>query len=244
MQNVKYQERIYRDWIRAEDLVGFRAVVKETDLFILAERDLSNEAIDSIIEFRTLIEEYIRKDPGFHTALTPYPVNGEAPPIIRDMAKASSLAGVGPFASVAGAIAQYAGKRLLKYSPEIIVENGGDIFIKSSKNRIVGIYAGNSSFNKKIGLEIEAGDTPVGICTSSGTIGHSLSFGKADAAVVLSGSALLADAAATAIGNIVKKDGDIPEGIRFARTLKGLSGVVIIKDDKIGVWGKVKISRL
>jgi len=236
-----YEERIYRHWVNSKDLVGFQVTVKETDLFILAERDLSNETSNSIKKFRDEIEKYIARDPEFQTTLKPHKVKSNAPPIIKDMARAGDLAQVGPFASVAGAIAEYVGKSLLKHSPQVIIENGGDIFIRSSKDRIVGVYAGSSSFNKKIALEIKASDTPMGICTSSGTVGHSLSFGKADAVVVLSKSTPLADAAATRIGNFITKKTDIPRGIELAQGIKGLRGVVIIKDDKMGAWGKVKI---
>jgi len=121
------------------------------------------------------------------------------------------------------------------------VENGGDIFLKSLEKRIIGIYAGKSPLTGKIGLEIDGEDTPLGICTSSGTVGHSLSFGKADAVVALSKSATLADAAATAIGNLILQPDDIPSGIEFAQGIEGLKGLLIIKDDKIGLWGKVKI---
>jgi len=236
-----YEERRYRDWARDNDLVGFQAIIKETDLFIKAERDLSVEATNSIRTFRRQIEEYVRIDPKFQTSLKPYVVNGKSPSIARKMSKASALVGVGPFASVAGAISEYVGKDLLKYTKDIIIENGGDIFIKSSKDRAIGIYSGSSSFNRRIALDIKASDTPIGICTSSGTIGHSLSFGKADAVVVLSKSTLLADAAATSIGNIIKRKADISKGIKFAQKVKGIRGVVIIKDDKLGVWGKIKM---
>ena len=239
-----YEKRRYRDWARDNDLVGFQAIVKETDLFIKAERDLSVEATNSIRTFRRQIEEYVRIDPKFQTSLKLYVVNGKSPSIVRKMSKASAFVGVGPFASVAGAISEYVGKDLLKYTKDIIIENGGDIFIKSSKDRTIGIYSGSSSFNRRIALDIKASDTPIGICTSSGTIGHSLSFGKADAVVVLSKSTLLADAAATSIGNIVKRKADISKGIKFAQNIKGIIGLVIIKDDKLGVWGKIKMSSI
>jgi len=157
------------------------------------------------------------------------------------MAEAAQKAGVGPMASVAGAMAEFVGNELLAFSPEIIVENGGDIYLKSLKKRIVGIYAGKSPLNGKIGLEINGQDTPLGICTSSGTVGHSLSYGKADAVIVLSKSATLADAAATAVGNLINQPADIASGIEFAKGIKGLEGVLIIKDDKIGLWGEVRI---
>ena len=239
-----YEERFYRNWMRSEDLVGFRVTVKETDLFIEAERDLSAEASRSVHQFRDEIEKHISLDPKFQTTLEPYEVDSKAPTIIRDMARASSLVGVGPFACVAGAIAEYVGKELLSQTGQIIIENGGDIFIKSSRNRTVGIYAGSSSFNRKLALKIKGEETPLGICTSSGTVGHSLSFGKADAVAVLSASTLLADAAATRIGNLIKSKADIPEGIEFAEKVEGLRGIVIIKDDKMGAWGKVELCQI
>jgi ApbE superfamily uncharacterized protein (UPF0280 family) len=106
----------------------------------------------------------------------------------------------------------------------------------------VGVYAGDSPFSGGLALEIEPEETPMGICTSSGTVGHSISLGRADAVIVLSPSTALADAAATATANTVEQAGDIPNGIAFARGIVGLRGVVIIKDDRIGVWGQVKLS--
>jgi hypothetical protein len=144
-------------------------------------------------------------------------------------------------AAVAGAIAEFVGKELLEASPEVIVENGGDIFLQSQKDRTIGIYAGQSPLTGRAGLDIKGKDTPLGVCTSSGTVGPSLSLGKADAVIALSKSTALADAAATAIGNIIKNADDIPRGIERAISIKGLSGVIIIKDDKIGFWGKVEI---
>jgi ApbE superfamily uncharacterized protein (UPF0280 family) len=160
------------------------------------------------------------------------------------MARAASKAGVGPMAAVAGAIAEFVGHDLIALSPEIIIENGGDIFLASSRERTIGIYAGNSPLTGKIGLKISGAETPLGICTSSGTVGHSLSFGQADAVVILAKSATLADAAATAIGNLISQADDIPKGIERAQGIKGLKGVIIIKDDRLGLWGEVKISQL
>jgi hypothetical protein len=160
------------------------------------------------------------------------------------MEEAAEKVNVGPMAAVAGAFAEFVGKDLLKFSSEIIIENGGDIFLKTAKTRLVGVYAGeNSPLTGKIALKIEPADTPLGICTSSGTVGHSLSFGKSDAVVVLSPSAALADAAATAIGNIVKAETDIEIALEFARGVSGLVGVAVIINDKMGVWGKVNLIR-
>jgi ApbE superfamily uncharacterized protein (UPF0280 family) len=124
------------------------------------------------------------------------------------------------------------------------VENGGDIYLKSLKQRLIGIYAGKSPLTGRVGLEIEGKDTPLGVCTSSGTVGHSLSYGQADAVIVLSPSTALADAAATAIGNHIHQPSDIPGGIEFARSVGGLKGVVIIQGEQVGVWGKVKLGEM
>jgi ApbE superfamily uncharacterized protein (UPF0280 family) len=157
------------------------------------------------------------------------------------MAAAGLKAGVGPMAAVAGAIAECVGRELLTYTAEIIVENGGDIFLKIKKDRVVGIYAGESPLTGKLGLEIEARATPLGVCTSSGKVGHSLSYGRADAVVAMSADTALADAAATAIGNRVKQAGDTDKALEFARGIVGLKGVVIIIGEKVGAWGDVKL---
>ena len=236
-----YEPRFYRHWIKDSDLVSFEVTVKQTDLYIRSQRNLKDKALNSVLKHRAPLEAYIGYHPLFLTTLEPYHAEAEAPAIVKEMARVSQLTGVGPMAAVAGAIAEAVGRDLLAFSPEVIVENGGDIFLKISKKRLVGIYAGQSSFTKKIALEIMPGETPLGICTSSGTVGHSLSLGSADAVIVLSPSASLADAAATALGNIVKAADDIPQAIERAQSIKGLRGVIIIVGDKMGVWGRVKI---
>ena len=157
------------------------------------------------------------------------------------MLEAADKARVGPMASVAGAIAECVGSELLGFSPEVIVENGGDIYLRSLRKRVIGIFAGSSPLSGKIGLEINGRDTPLGICTSSGTVGHSLSCGEADAVIAISGSATLADAAATAIGNRIKEPADISAGIEAAKSIVGLKGVIIIIGSDMGLWGEVKI---
>jgi ApbE superfamily uncharacterized protein (UPF0280 family) len=236
-----YEPRFYRHWIKDSDLVSFEVTVGQTDLYIRSQRNLKDKALDSVLKHRAPLEAYIEHHPLFLTTLDPYQAESEAPAIVKEMTRVSQLTGVGPMAAVAGAIAEAVGKDLLAFSPEVIVENGGDIFLKIAKKRLVGIYAGQSSFTKKIALEIMPGETPLGICTSSGTVGHSLSLGSADAVIVLSPSASLADAAATALGNVVKAADDIPQAIKKAQNIEGLRGVVIIVGDKMGVWGRVKI---
>ncbi len=236
-----YEPRTYRRWIKETDLISFSASVKETDLYILAHSNLTKKACKSIVKHRKSIERYIEIHPYFLTSLEPIQVEQNAPTIVRDMTIAAQVAGVGPMAAVAGAIAEAVGKDLLADSAEIIVENGGDIFLKSNKKRTVGIYAGPSTFTGKIALEIAPHETGLGICTSSKTVGHSLSFGNADAVIVISESTALADAAATAIGNRVKTAEDISIEINNSQKISGITGVVIIKGNNIGLWGDVKL---
>jgi len=239
-----YEPRHYRHWVKDEGLVSFNVAVKETDLYIRTSSNLRRKAHKLVLKYRSMLEEYIKRNPAFLTSFEPLTVGEDAPLIVREMARATSRVGVGPMAAVAGAMAEFVGNDLLAFSPEVIVENGGDIFLKSLKKRMIGIYAGKAPLTGRIGLEINGEDTPLGICTSSGTVGHSLSYGKADAVIVLSPSATLADAAATAIGNLIAQPDDIPNGIEMAKGIEGLRGVVIIKDDKMGLCGEVKICPL
>jgi len=237
-----FQPRTYRHWIRGADLVATVVAVKETDLFIRAQKNLEEEAKASILKYRAYLEEYIAHNPHFVAALNPIGVNADAPAIVADMAMATKNCGVGPMAAVAGAMAEYVGKDLLAYSDEIIVENGGDLFLKVLTQKQVGIYAGDSPLSGKLAIEVWPEETPMGICTSSGTVGHSLSYGKADAVIAISSSTALADAAATAIGNMVKDVCDINKAIDFAMSLDGLDGIAVIKGSDMGVWGKVRLS--
>ncbi len=239
-----YQPRDYRHWVQDRELASFNVVVKETDLYIRASSDLSSEARKLVLKYRNQLEGYISQHTSFASSLKPLPVAEDAPPIVKEMADSARKFGVGPMASVAGAIAQFVGCGLLDHSPEVIVENGGDIFINSSRDRVVAIYAGKSPLSGRLGLEIKGEETPLGICTSSGTVGHSLSLGRADAVVAIADSATLADAAATAIGNIISQPDDIPAGIEMARSNQELIGLLIIKDDKIGICGSIKICQL
>jgi ApbE superfamily uncharacterized protein (UPF0280 family) len=236
-----YQVRAYRNNVKAEDLVKFEIIEKETDLLILADKNLYDKAVASVVKYRADLEKYIESDPQFAKTLSPYRIRYDAPPIAKEMASYSRKAKVGPMAAVAGAMAEFVGKDLLPLTEEVIVENGGDIFMKINRPRKVGIFAGDSSFSEKVALEVDPRPGPFALCTSSGTVGHSFSFGKADAVVVIAASALLADAAATSIGNVVKEISDIDQALKFAKKIRGLDGVLVIKGDQMGALGKVKI---
>jgi ApbE superfamily uncharacterized protein (UPF0280 family) len=241
MKEDAYQPRTYRHWIESKDLTAFTVTVKETDLYIRAASNLQRKAQRLVLKYRVQLERYIEKYPDFLTSLKPLALPAQAPRIVMEMIEAGRKAGVGPMAAVAGAVAEFVGRELLESSPEIIVENGGDIFMKVLRKKVVGIHAGDSPLTGKIGLEISPGDTPVGICTSSGTVGHSLSFGKADAVVTVAGSAALADAAATAVCNRVQNPDDINDAIELGKGIVGLRGLVIIIGKDIGVWGDIKL---
>lgn len=224
-----------------ENLVSFRQVVQETDLFVHASTPLEDITRELILRHRGYIEAYIKRHPEFVTTLKPCRISGPAPIIIKDMAKAGEKAGVGPMAAVAGAIAEHVGADLLSYTDEVIVENGGDIFLKTNSLVTVGIFAGASSLSLRVGLRVDSGVEPVSVCTSSGTVGHSLSLGRADAVCVVSKSCSIADAAATSIGNHVKSKSDIQKAIDFGKTIANITGIVIIVGNKIGLWGELEI---
>ena len=239
-----YEQRTYRNLVRTDDLVKFEVVVKETDLLVRAESNLSNETRESVLKFRHQLETYITMNPEFQRSLIPLAEDLHAPELVREMIRVSQLARVGPMAAVAGAIAEWVSKDLLKLSKEVIIENGGDIYLATARERTIGIYAGQSSLSLKIGIVIGPEESPLGVCTSSGTVGPSLSFGKADAVCILSKSAALADAAATAVGNIVQEKKDIDLGLERGREIEGVLGTLIIVGEKMGVWGSIKLTEL
>ena len=144
-------------------------------------------------------------------------------------------------ASVAGAIAELLGEKLSALSTQVIIENGGDIFLRTSIERVVAIYAGNSALSGKVGLRMKPDTKAIGICTSSATIGPSISLGKTDASVVVAPSAALADAAASAIGNAVMFDSDVERGLEVARRIQNITGAVIIVGDTMGIWGDLEL---
>lgn len=236
-----YKKRTYRHINPPTGLVRFEVIVQETDLSVYARQSMETTARELVLQSRGIIEAYIRQFPRFARTLSPWVIAGPAPPIIREMAEAGENAGVGPMAAVAGVVAQYVGKGLLADSPEVIVENGGDIFVSVSRPVTVGILAGHSSAGRKLGIRITPGSHPMGICTSSGTVGHSLSLGRAEAVTVISTSCPVADAAATAVANHVQTPKDIRPAVDWAQTIPGVEGVVIIHGDNVAVWGNLDL---
>jgi uncharacterized protein len=236
-----YEPRVYRDFTKVDNLVKFEVIEDESDLFVLADSDLSSQVKNLLLKYRGQIIDYIKKDPQFQSTLSAYKVKSSASDIVKKMAVETAKVSVGPMASVAGAVAEFIGEDLSKFSENVIIENGGDIFVKTIKPCRIGIFAGKSKLSDKITIEISPEKTPLGVCTSSATVGPSLSFGKTDATCVIAKSATFADACATAVGNIVKKKSDIQKAIDFAKSVEGIMGVIIIIGDDIGMWGDIKV---
>ena len=238
---MRFTERTYRNKVLNHRLISYQVKVRETDLFISSDRDFRQAARQSVHLYRGYLESYINAHPDFLTSLIPLKIDDLAPDIVRDMMKVSQVAGVGPMAAVAGALAEYVGQDLLKLTPNVIVENGGDIFLKSKDEINIGIFAGDSSFSEKLALKIRPEEMPMGICTSSATVGPSLSFGIADAVCVKSKSAAMADAAATMIGNLVKTKKDIKKAISYGSQIKDVIGILIIVENEMGLWGEMEL---
>jgi ApbE superfamily uncharacterized protein (UPF0280 family) len=235
------QGRLYRNRVYDDHLVSYRVVVKETDLFVKTTQEIPHITRERILHHRDTIEKFIALNHDFAASLVPWHSRVPVPKIISEMIEAGARAGVGPMAAVAGTIGEHVGLDLLSYSEEVIVENGGDVFMKTNKPITLGIFAARSPLSLRIGLKVDNRDMPLSVCTSSGTVGHSLSLGKADAVSVISNSGALADAAATSIGNRVQRGSDIEPAINFAKNIKGVKGVLIIKNSHVGMWGNVNI---
>jgi ApbE superfamily uncharacterized protein (UPF0280 family) len=238
---VGYEERLYRARCQSRGLVSFTARVKETDLWIAADNDLTVKAVDFVQRHRRGLENYLSSHSGFLETLSPWPDDPLAPPLVRAMIAASQRAGTGPMAAVAGALAQKVGQDLLTLSTRIVVENGGDLFLAADRDLTVAVDAGKSPLTGRLGVEISAADMPTCLCTSSGTVGHSLSLGRADAATVASDDGALADAVATMLGNKVQENGDMAPALEWVATVPGVKGALLVKADKLAAWGDLTL---
>lgn len=238
--------RAYRESVLAQPGERrFQVVLEQTDLMVTAETDLSGPMLDMARVLRGELKNYMLTHPGFCESLVPFPVQDDAPEIVREMARASALANVGPMAAVAGTIAQLLAERFAPLSPNLIVENGGDIFMRSTRKRTVALL-GDPQSGARLGLALAPRDFPVSLCASSATIGHSLSLGKGELVVVRSRSAALADAAATALANLIDTADDLDLLLARARKMGslGVEGVFAQAGGRLGVWGKMELVAL
>ncbi len=194
--------------------------------------------IAEIKKQRSILIEYIQRHPQFLDALEPIQLIADPPEIVKQMDVASRQVGIGPMASVAGIMAQFAAQAgLASGATEAIVENGGDIYLHSKKAVIIGIYAKESSLSGKLAYLLKPTQMPVSVCSSSSRMGHSLSFGDCNLATVFSKDAALADVAATYACNSVKTKDDVNPVLENVMEISGITGILIIKDEHIGLAG-------
>lgn len=197
-------------------------------------------AVQEIIRQRKILEDYIHRHPAFGTSLEPVELLADAPEAARRMAQAAARTGVGPMAAVAGTMAQLAAEAGLKAgAPEAIVDNGGDIYLRTVKPVIIGLYAGDYPAINRLAFEIQPEDTPLSVCSSSGRMGHSMSLGRCDLATIAAKDAALADATATLAANLVRTEADVEPALNRIMSIAGIDGVLIVKNGRIGLAGKL-----
>lgn len=216
-------------------------ILKETQCTIISDSQKAIQtAIESIKRNRQELELYVRANPKFLYTLTPL-VAPDNPLVARLMALAAEKANVGPMAAVAGAIADVAVEDMIRGGCEVaVVEDGGEIFAVSNISIDVAVAAGDEPLSKRFGFRLT--EFPIGIATSSGRFSHALSFGDAEAAIIFCRNAALADAAATAVGNVVKGEDaqlGIQAGLSRGISIEGVEGVLIIYKGQVGTAGKI-----
>jgi uncharacterized protein len=243
-----YEKRTYRTQFNSARFQSFEVKYLETDLWIGVnpssfKEEMKAIAFDKILELRTRLDEYILSEPFFKKSLKPFRPSENAPCEAKEMAVAAERAGIGPMSAVAGLFAREVGETLLQNFSveEMVIENGGDIFVLLKNELLLSVFAGESPLSERIGLVIPPGKGKMGICTSAGTVGPSLSFGKADAVVVVCEDVLLADAFATAFGNKVKSPNDVEKVINQSEKYPEILSMLIICEDKVGVRGDYEI---
>jgi ApbE superfamily uncharacterized protein (UPF0280 family) len=224
---------------------AFQVVVGQTDLHVVARTDLASAVGSFLHGLRAPLQTYIAAHPEFLASLVPLEAPAEAPALVRDMAEAARACGVGPMAAVAGAIAQAVADRFAAESPDILVENGGDCYLHSTRPRTVALLA-DPAGGPALGLRLDVPDFPCSLCSSSASIGHSLSLGAGELVAVRAGSGALADAAATALCNLLRTRRDLDRVTAAAQALHpaGVDGVFAQLGGAIAVWGEMELVAL
>lgn len=243
-----FQPRTYRTQFNTTRFQSFEVKYLETDLWIgintsSFKEEMKETAFSKVKELRSKLDAYIREEPFFKKSLKPFQPSESAPDEAKQMAVATEISGVGPMAAVAGLFAREVGETLLQNFSveEMVIENGGDIFVLLKGELVLSVFAGESPLSERIGLVIPAETGKIGICTSAGTVGPSLSFGKADAVVVICKDVLLADAFATAFGNKVKSPNDVEKVINQSEKFSEILSMLIVCEDKVGIRGEYEM---
>jgi len=246
-----YINRDYRNNLNNERFNFFNIKYREIDLLIAIDKNSSvekikNETFQFVKDLRIKFDNFINQNPIFQKSLKSIGKLESNNKIINYLIKISKKVNMGPMAGIAGAFSEYTGKFLLNnYNiSEIIIENGGDIFLNTLKNVHISIFAGKSLLSEKVGLKIKPEETPMGISTSSATVGHSVSFGKADSVTICSKDTVYSDFLATKLCNMVKKDSDIDLVLDIAKKDKKIESAVVIYNNKAGFIGKHEIIKL
>lgn len=242
------EERTYRNQFSQERFRSFVVNYKETDLWIGVDpesfrEEMKEVAHSNVVQLRSEMEAYLLNDPVFGKTFEPHRIEPNAPEIVKLMAEAADRAGVGPMAAVAGAFSEMVGRHLMDLFDikELVIENGGDIFLKIERNLLMSVYAGSSPLSEKIGIEIQACESPLGVCTSAGTIGPSISLGKTDATMIICRNSALTDALASTFGNLVQTPEDVQQVIQQTEQFPEILSAVIICRDKIGIRGQFEM---
>ncbi|MFP4496858.1 MAG: UPF0280 family protein [Vulcanimicrobiota bacterium] len=236
-------DRFYRRQFRTENAFSFKIEQEESDLFLVCDSELKEPISRELSVLRNQLKSYIKKNPLFQTSLSPIDVEINAPLLIQNMALAARTYNVGPMAAVAGSIAQSLGDSFKSQCNKLIIENGGDIFIKTREPVTFSVYAGPvSPFTGKLKFRFPPQPDGMGICTSSAKIGHSLSFGNADALVAIASTADVADAAATSLANKIKNKEDITRIIEEEKNRQILKALIIVLDENMGIWGDIELA--
>ena len=237
---MEYRERSYRSRFSDDGRRWFCVKFLESDLWIGVDSgsyhaSMEEEVYAFLVDLRRRMDAYLLMDPQYKSALTPYDAGLEAPSILKEMSRVSYKTGIGPMSAVAGAVAKHVADYL--GTKEVIVENGGDIYASVAEDMDISVFAGQSPLSEKVGLHIPAAAFPCGICTSSGTVGPSLSLGRADAMMIVSKDVLLADSYATAMANRIKTVNDLQPVIEKIQNIPEILGALAVKDDKLAVCG-------
>lgn len=243
-----YQPRTYRKQFNTDRFIPFIVNHRETDLWIGVDQDsyrpeMKNFVFKKISGLWKKFERYFETTPDFKNSLEPFPVSDKDQNEIKDLSKAGEYAGIGPMSAIAGLFAREAAYELINNFPvnELVIENGGDIYFLLKEKLMLSVYAGDSPLSEKIAVHVPPEQTPLGICTSAGTVGHSKSFGKADAVMVACKNILNADALATALGNKVKTKQHVEEVLKFSEKYYDILSLVIICEDKLGIRGNFEV---
>jgi ApbE superfamily uncharacterized protein (UPF0280 family) len=247
LQPNDYRERSYRELPGPSGAV-FEITIGESDLWISCSRPgLRETAYASLLRHRRGLENFLDRFPEWGESLVPVAPDAWplAPGLARRMMAAAAVAGVGPMAAVAGAVAEAVGRDLLQVAEWVVVENGGDIFLAGRSRCRLAIFAGDSPLSGRLGIELKnSRPQALGVCTSSASIGHSLSLGRADAVTIVAENAALADAVATAMGNLVQEKRDLARVVKKALELPGVAGAVAILDDDLAAGGDLELVEL